>query len=94
MCVMSMVYDHYIPLFPEQWQELNIPQQLTISISPKEIVELKKMMLKNLIEEFKKAIKSAKVLDKLMKQKDCVDPEKEKLKKRVFSLEKRLKKVK
>lgn len=80
MCTVSMVMDHYREPFKtyEPYTVVTTP-----SITPEEIASLQKI-----IKEFKEAVKAAKTLDKLMKQADCVDPEKVKLEKRVARLEK------
>ncbi len=79
MCVMSMVYDHYKGSFP--W--INPDPFSTDRIpSPVHIEEVPKIVLKDLkkkVEEFEKAKAAAEVVDTLTDQKDCVDPEKQKL---------------
>lgn len=82
MCTVSMVMDHYQPIFP------NYPAtMITIpdSLSPAELKELRA-----LVKEFKEALKAAKLLDRVLKQPDCEDPEKMKLEKRVAKLERQL----
>ena len=90
MCVVSMVHDHYEPLFPDpsgsgglgglnDWLQAKKAQQ-------NEIVDLAE--LRKLIAEFREAIEAAKKVDVLTKQPDCLDPEKAKLQERVDRLEK------
>jgi hypothetical protein len=91
MCVISNVMDHYNPLFPAptplpvdgpgvhdfDWTKFFQP--------PIDLVELRK-----LVDEFKEAVAAAKKLDIILKQPDCIDPEKAKLEERVAALEARL----
>jgi hypothetical protein len=98
MCVLSMVFDHYEPLIPFPRH----PQPIPSTQPPFRIIELptppmtqdQAEMIMKLIESFKKAVDAAKVVDNLTGQKDCVDPEKEKLLARVSELEKQIKKMK
>lgn len=101
MCVLSGVYDHYKPLFqplgpftpPQTFPFMpSLPIQpmiITPPISPAEVAELRQ-----LIKDFKEAVKAAKTVDRLTNQPDCSDPEKAKLLKRVATLEKELAKLK
>src|SRR5579863_882455 len=87
MCVVSNVHDHFNPLFPPivptaapsfdpttlQWPIVPAP----------DLTEMRK-----LIYDFKEAVAAAQKLDMLMKQPDCVDPDKAKLQERVARLEK------
>lgn len=106
MCVVSNVFDHFEPNFPDPfdpfspWRtkpnqpytiphvdpdDFKIPRVEEPVITPEEVAELKK-----LIREFRDALAHAKELDRLMKQKDCEDPDKAKLLDRVTALEKRI----
>lgn len=99
MCVLSGVYDHYKPLFPPigpftppgtfPYTPVPPPMIITPTISPDEIKEIRQ-----LIKDFKEAVKAAKTVDRLTNQPDCSDPEKAKLLKRVATLEKELAKLK
>lgn len=80
MCMMSMVHDHYKDLFPSPTYPW--PSPSAASVPPIDIEALR-----NLINDFNAAVAAAKTLDVLMKQPDCVDPEKAELQKRVASLE-------
>lgn len=90
MCVISNVMDHYNPLFPVPApfpgtvpsQTFDFTQMFT---PPIDLVELRK-----LVDEFKEAVAAAKKLDIILKQPDCIDPEKAKLEERVAALEARL----
>jgi hypothetical protein len=87
MCVISMVMDHYKDKFPYPTPDPLHPWPMPwgtgtpIPLSP-DVLELRK-----LINEFKEAIEKAKRLDDLLKQPDCIDPEKAKLLERVSNLE-------
>jgi hypothetical protein len=91
MCFISMVmtdygetmkkYQEHVAQHPDTYQ-WNVPQP------PAEVAELRK-----LVEEFKEAVALAKRLDVIMKQPDCVDPEKAKLEARVAELEAKLKAI-
>lgn len=72
MCVMSMIYDHYRPMIPQQpyWE-----QDGTLGL------------LKT-IQDFEKAKKAAETVDELTGQKDCVDPKKQELDATVATLKK------
>ena len=85
MCVMSKVYDHYSPKFPDDWWKQ--PQ----IFSPPNSEEL--FEIRELIKEFREAIKLAKRLDQLTDQEDCEDPDKAKLEARVAELENQVKKL-
>lgn len=88
MCVVSMVYDHYLPKIGEystgkiDWSGL-----LQHSKPDPEMKELKEE-LKKLIKEFKEAVAAARQVDRLTGQPDCSDPDKAKLEERVAELEK------
>jgi len=86
MCVMSMVHDHYRDQFGGwQWPPIH-PNPYAPAIPPVEEQE----RLRKIIQDFREAQAAAEKLDKLMKQPDCVDPEKAKLQERVAELEKQL----
>lgn len=80
MCVVSMVHDHYKPLF-----ERYTPPQ-TVTFAP--TIDLAE--LRRLVEDFKAAVEAAKKVDTLTAQPDCEDPEKVRLQDRVAELEKKL----
>lgn len=82
MCVVSMVFDHYQEPF-KQWTGTNLPDFLKPT-SP-EVLELRQ-----LIAEFREALKAAKTVDKLTGQPDCEDPKKATLEERVAALERAL----
>ncbi len=94
MCVVSLVMDHYKPLFPEPVYPWTAPTTAPVpSVQPNvgqtvygwpfvDVTELKK-----LIAEFKEAVEAAKRIDILTQQPDCEDPEKAKLVTRVAELE-------
>lgn len=82
MCVVSMVYDHYSPLFP---QSPNVNPG-TIKFYPTESSEVAE--LRQLIKEFREALEAAKKVDLLTGQPDCEDPKKKTLEERVAALEK------
>lgn len=93
MCVMSMVYDHYQPLFPQDrpspWR--NPAVEPTFPLQPvHHLTEEKARSLLEVIEAFNRAREAAKVVDELTGQKDCVDPKKQSLDRRVERLEKML----
>lgn len=100
MCVLSGVYDHYREMFPSAlspFRQPLIPRQPF----PTQIVNIPTVLpspeiedLRQLVKDFKEAVKAAKLIDKLMKQPDCEDPEKAKLEERVAALEKELAKLK
>jgi hypothetical protein len=80
MCVVSMVYDHYNQQLPYTWpQTWEVPTELPVEEIP---VDLAKAL-----KDFRKAKEAAEEVDKLTGQKDCVDPEKQKLEERVKELE-------
>lgn len=101
MCTISMVIDKFAPQFP--WFDPNTPYRPTTTspqipepspfpfqpvvpwTPPLPIAELRA-----LIDEFKKAIEAAKVVDKVLGKEDCVDPEKAKLLARVNGLERQM----
>lgn len=91
MCVVSMVHDTYFPKF-DPWINPVVPLPMPtsppmdqIQIVPTQFDELRK-----LIEDYRKALEAAKVVDRLTGQPDCVDPEKAVLEKRVAELEKKV----
>lgn len=98
MCMISVVHDHFqhefdrSPLFPmipavpstegpSIFERLLAPKTVNITVD-----ELEK--IRSLIKDFHTACEHAAKLDVLMKQPDCVDPEKAKLKEQVVRLEK------
>jgi hypothetical protein len=109
MCFVSAIYQHYDPLFPQPDPFWQIPPaqppmqpqpipaypnpipQITIGTIPGPNPDVAE--LKQLIADFKEALKAAKLLDKLTKQPDCEDPEKAKLEERVAKLEEAIKKL-
>lgn len=86
MCVVSMVMDHYGPLFPQGTSPWDIFRPQPPANDP--LVD--GLALRKLIDEFKEAVAAAKKIDVLTKQPDCEDPEKVKLVARVAELEKLL----
>lgn len=90
MCVVSMVMDHYGPLFPQGTSPWDIFRPQPPANDP--LVD--GLALRKLIDEFKEAVAAAKKIDVLTKQPDCEDPEKVKLVARVAELEKLLDKAK
>ena len=82
MCVYSMVMEYYNPKIPSTPFKTN-------EWSPERQSEFEK-----LFDDIRKAAEAAKVVDELTGQPDCVDPEKQKLEKRVAALEKELKRLK
>ncbi len=93
MCVYSMVHDHYLPQFPNPFSPLNpkdstAPSWPATNVSSWPTIDLDR--LAKLVAEFKEAAEAAQKIDKLTKQPDCVDPEKEKMSKRIFELEAQL----
>src|ERR1700678_2329930 len=98
MCAMSMVYDHYNPLFQPTWPG-PVPQPFLPPTPPPFYpwppappVDL--AQLARLIAEFKEAAEAAKVVDRLTGQPDCEDPEKARLEDRVAELERELARLK
>lgn len=89
MCVMSMVHDHFQDPF-KQFDQF-IPKPGGIGSFPYAIpptpgaADLENMS--KLVREFKEAVAAAEKLDVLLKQRDCVDPEKVQLQGRVKFLE-------
>lgn len=104
MCVVSMVFDKFNPMFPPWYPESTAPPWQPDPVAPTpapaipspfvtgpslaEILELRK-----LIADFKEALAAAKVVDRLTGQPDCEDPEKAKLVERVEALERALAKL-
>lgn len=82
MCVVSGAFDSLRPVMPRA-ETIN-----WVTISPPEIEELRQ-----LVKEFHAMIAAAKKIDFVLKQPDCVDPEKEKLELRVKELETKLAEV-
>lgn len=97
MCIVSAVYDHFNPLIPEPdkiwptpiWPEPTAPA-IPLVISP-QLPDMKE--LRELVNKFHEAVEAAKKLDIIMKQPDCVDPDKQKLEDRVAELERRLSEI-
>lgn len=87
MCVISMVMDHYRPMFPDVpiGGPLPTSQQFDLSRLFPSAVDLDE--LRRLINDFKQAVDAAKKVDLLTAQPDCIDPEKAKLLERVERLE-------
>lgn len=87
MCIVSNVHDHYNPLFPPMVPPVD--QVVTpidwSKVFPQPAPDLSEM--RKLIDEFKEAVAAAQKLDTLLKQPDCVDPDKAKLQERVERLE-------
>jgi hypothetical protein len=80
MCTVSMVHDAYSKQFEGLgWPTLNDwpPYNQTIDLEG----------LRQLIADFKQCVEAAKIVDRLTKQPDCVDPEKAKLQEQVARLE-------
>lgn len=102
MCVYSMVHDHFLPQFPAPvtptFPKLPDPTKTsppywpTTTISTWPALDLDR--LEKLINDFKEAAEAAQKIDVLTKQPDCVDPEKEKLSKKILELEAQLAKAK
>lgn len=98
MCVVSMVMDHYQPIFPQRFPDVwpvvdpptpYVPTTIgTTHFTWPTTVDLAE--LRKLIDEFKEAVGAAQRIDILTKQPDCEDPEKAKLVDRVAALEERL----
>lgn len=87
MCIMSMVHDHYRDRFP-MWPDAipphtDPPAGVPFTLPP--AVDLAE--LRRLVDEFKAAVEAAGKLDALLKQPDCLDPEKAKTAERVARLE-------
>lgn len=93
MCIVSNVIDHYQPLIPDDFLRPRVVPQPAPYHSPFSIpviTSAEVAEVRALISEFKEALAAAKKLDVLMKQPDCVDPDKAKLIARVADLENRL----
>ncbi len=75
MCTVSMVYDH----FGQQFPYVAWPQKTT---PPPDLAAIAKM-----VKDFWDAVEAAKKVDEILKQPDCEDPEKAKLRERVKELE-------
>lgn len=84
MCVVSMVYDHYRPLFP---QVPTYPGPIVYPAPATELIPDPDFM-KRTIDAFKEALEAAAKVDRLTGQPDCEDPEKAELKEQVRRLEK------
>lgn len=86
MCVMSMVHDHFAPVFPP------LPAGTIATWPPSAVIVSQEEAdrLRGLIADFRSAIEAARVVDKLTAQPDCADPEKLKLEDRVARLERAL----
>lgn len=59
-------------------------------IPPADVPIISAAELRQLLDEFREAIKAAQTVDRLTGQPDCADPDKAKLEERVTKLEKRL----
>lgn len=82
MCVVSMVYDN----FGDRLAPWTTSGGAAIATPPSLAVEIAE--LRQVLNEFREALKAAKTVDRLTGQPDCVDPEKAKLEERVAALEK------
>jgi hypothetical protein len=105
MCVVSNVSDFYGPKFPQPTGPnfapdiqgigplgpLNPFTITTVASDPALVREVAR--LGKLIEDFRKAMVAAELLDELMDQPNCVDPEKAKLVDRVNELEAKLRQI-
>lgn len=98
MCVVSMVFDHYDKVIPYVYttttpnltlQKLMEAEQSSRNLKNESPMSVEKELLdiKQLISDFRDAVKAAKTVDTLTQQQDCVDPEKEKLILRIEKLE-------
>lgn len=97
MCVVSMVHDHYNPLFPEIERWVRPPSIIVPSSpygpefpwppAPPVVDTAKANEFMKLIENFKRAKEAAELVDELTGQPDCLDPEKSKLEERIAMLE-------
>lgn len=101
MCVYSMVHDHFIPKFPNTLGPASPPVPYQPSVEPywppapvTKWPELDLDQLEKLIKDWKEAAETAQKVDTRTKQPNCVDPEKEKLSKRIVELEAQLEKAK
>jgi len=101
MCVVSMVYDDFSkripwvqPFNPMEVKPLVPSHPAPASVDFTLITKQEAADIRQLIKEFREAIEAAKVVDRLTRQPDCVDPEKAKLEERVAALEAELAKVK
>lgn len=95
MCVVSMVHDHFNPLFPSISPvpapvPAGTPWPLAGLIPGVLISHEEAQRIRGVIADFRAAVEAARLVDKLTAQPDCVDPEKAKLEERVAALEKRL----
>lgn len=81
MCVVSMVMDHYRPVFYPYIPPQTLPFRERPALMDPEFV-------KERIREFKESLEAAEKVDRLTGQPDCEDPEKAKLKEQVDRLEK------
>lgn len=98
MCVVSMIYDHYSPKFPDVWPTPILPndawavpitpQPVLSQVNPFHLISQEEVdSLRALIKDFRTALEAAKTVDRLTNQPDCEDPEKKKLEERVTVLE-------
>jgi hypothetical protein len=90
MCVVSMVYDEFNKRFPWVDPEPPVTFPGTITYTPRTAEPLDRETLRQMLDDFRKAVEAAKVVDALTGQKDCADPDKAKLEERVARLEKQL----
>ena len=94
MCVVSMVMEHYQPIFPQPEptpvQPFQPMQTVPFSWPTPQTMAGELQELRVLIGEFRELYEATKKIDVLTKQPDCEDPEKIKLVARVDLLEKRL----
>jgi hypothetical protein len=98
MCTLSMVHDHYNDPLNDWMRRTSWPPIQPQSIPPAPAVPTINFpaitltredidRLAALLAEFKEAVAAATKLDALLKQADCVDPEKAKLQETVARLE-------
>lgn len=95
MCIMSAVYDHFQPRIPGNWDPPVVPGTFTLTSPPFESPEMTALRqevatLRQIVADFRAAVEHAAKLDRLMRQPDCVDPDKARLEARVAELERRL----
>lgn len=99
MCVVSMVYDHYAFRFPQEWTPPPVanptwPAPTILPVPLPDASSPDAEELRELIRDFREAVKAAKTVDRLTQQPDCEDPEKAKLEERVAALERDLARLK
>lgn len=105
MCIVSMVMDHFDPLFPRPDGTPIVPRIEPFDTTPvggappvtmpfqwptAQTMRAELDELRKLIGEFKELYAAAKKIDVVTKQPDCEDPEKIKLLSRVSDLETRI----